>query len=68
MVDTTSTNQSVKPIKPTKPKSKNVTVTKSFRLIDFHVFDQKNSDNDNAEKDKYQKNKTICNLLFKCLA
>jgi len=55
MVDATSTNQSGKPIKPTKPKSKNVTVTKSFRLIDFHVFDQKTSDNDNAEKDKYQK-------------
>jgi len=55
MVDTISTNQSGKSLKITKPRSKNVTITKSFRLIDFHVFDQKTSDNDNAEKDKYQK-------------
>lgn len=51
MVDTTSTNQSLKITKP-KPKS----IVKSFRLIDFHVFDQKNVDNDdNDNKDKYQK-------------
>jgi DNA polymerase elongation subunit (family B) len=52
MVEITATSQSIKIVKR-KP-----TVVKSFRLIDFHVFDQKNDRDDNDSDDnkyKYQK-------------
>jgi len=54
MAETSSANQSNK---ITKSKPKNLTVTKSFRLIDFHVFDQKNLDKnqDNDNNEKFQK-------------
>jgi hypothetical protein len=42
MTDNTSASQSTKIV-----KRKPTTIVKSFRLIDFNVFDQKKVDNDN---------------------
>ena len=60
MTDNTSASQSTKIV-----KRKPTTVVKSFRLIDFHVFDQKNVDNDNDEnKDKFQKKQDTMQFII----
>ena len=50
MVDTMSTTQSTNLI-----KRKPTTVVKPFRLIDFHVFDQKKFDDDDDDDNKFKK-------------
>jgi len=60
MTDNSSASQSTKIV-----KRKPTTVVKSFRLIDFHVFDQKNVDNDNDEnKDKFQKKQDTMQFII----